>query len=41
MRADLTSPSSKGDAQAALRAHLAAHPEDAERLQVIALHEAA
>jgi hypothetical protein len=40
-RADLSSPSSKGDAQAALKAHLAAHPEDRERLQVVALHEAA
>jgi hypothetical protein len=41
VRNDLAVPSSKGDAQSALRAHLAAHPDDRERLQVIALHEAA
>jgi len=40
-RRDLAPPSSKGDAQAALKAHLAEHPDDRERLQVVALHEAA
>jgi hypothetical protein len=40
-RMDLAQPASKGDLQAALKAHLAAHPDDRERLQVIAQHEAA
>jgi hypothetical protein len=40
-RTDLAPPSSKGDVHAALKAHLAAHPEDREHLQVMALHEAA
>jgi hypothetical protein len=40
-RNDLSQPSSKGDVQATLKAHLAAHPEDSNRLQVVALQEAA
>ena len=40
-RPDLLAPTSKGDAQAWLDAHLAAHPEDRDALQVVAAHEAA
>jgi hypothetical protein len=41
VRTDLAPPSSKGDAHAALKAHLARNPRDRDRLQVIAQHEAA
>lgn len=41
IRTHLTQPTTKGAAQAALRKHLAANPQDRDRLQVIARHEAA
>jgi hypothetical protein len=41
VRADLALPSSKGDAHAALKAHLARNPKDRDQLQVIAQHEEA
>jgi hypothetical protein len=40
-RRDLAPPLTKGDAQSALAAYLIAHPEDRDRLQVVAAHEAA
>jgi len=40
-RMDLAQPSSKGDAQLALKAYLKTNPGERDKLQVIALHEAA
>lgn len=40
-RPEITPPTTKGEASAVLKKHFAAHPEDRDRLQVIAQHEAA
>jgi uncharacterized protein DUF6603 len=41
LRIEFTRPTTKGQANAVLKKHLTAHPEDRDRLQVIAQHEAA